>query len=705
MTNTKQQTRATALIMQRALTNLIKRKKRLSGAEYRVLLAAPIDHGKKTKLLNEHLALTIAAARIEAKLNAFDIELLRRESPDDLPENLRYGIDDVKGQSHVARRKFVKAAWGVLYIPDDRLESTFEWCERNVYVSPRVPTSAPGQWRRSNVPALCARGGPLEALDDPTVETVVVLKGSQTALTTSAYCWLMKEQATDPASALIVMNSTVDARDKAAETWRPLWEDSDRLRDYLPANSRRDWTKLFQLVNNAPVYWIGANSPGRLGAKPIRRLILDEVDKYPKGFGRSKRGIAGMRSSEAGAAALARQRTKAFRKAGLAKILEFSTPTDEAGEIYQEYSNGDQRKLFIRCPHCGFEQNMIWKHWVIDMTLAKTDATAAINSAHYACPNCKRALTDRERWDAIAAGEWRPTAKPKDPKCRSFSLPSWCSTFVTTSYLAAQWVRAQNSQSALQDFINSECAEPFVHYDNSILDSQFLQLEGDYKEGELWTEADAHKGTIPEDEEAAVFGGVDVQKDRLFGVFRQFTRSGESGLIWAGDVSDLYDMDDLAVKFNASFILIDMRHKGREIQEWCYAHTGYIPTAGVIHKERRLYTWKPHDLDEGLGKGEGRKIKKIHFDANMMKDILAELIHKKRESVRWLVPRGYSRYKAYTDQMSAERCVNGEWVNPSKKDNHLWDAEILALLGAISLGFFRWFNLDENEETNKNKED
>jgi phage terminase large subunit GpA-like protein len=108
---------------------------------------------------------------------------------------------------------------------------------------------------------------------------MVAMKGSQTALTTTAYTWLAHALAIEPASALIVMNSTTDAKHKCLESWKPMWEDSPGLQRYMPRNIREDWTRTYQLINSVPVYWTGANSAGALGSKPIRYLILDEVDR------------------------------------------------------------------------------------------------------------------------------------------------------------------------------------------------------------------------------------------------------------------------------------------------------------------------------------------------------------------------------------------------------------------------------------------
>jgi hypothetical protein len=555
---------------------------------------------------------------------------------------------------------------------------TADWCEENIYLSSRVPTVRPGQWRVENSAAVCRPGGVLEALDDPDVESVVVAKGSQTGLTTTAYCWLAKCMCTDPASALIVMNSTQDARDKSAETWRPIWEDSPALRSFLPACLRKDWTKLYQLINRSPVYWIGANSPGRLGAKPIRRLILDEVDKYPDRFG------GGKERREAGASALAEQRVKTFRDSGLAKILKFSTPTVETGEVQKSYIAGDQRKLCVKCHACRAEQIMAWSGFKINMELAKTDPGAAVAGAHYACVHCGAPWSDQQRWAAIDKGVWKPTVTPQDPRCRSFHVPSWLSKLVKIEYLAAQWIKAQSSQSALQDFINSECGEPFLQIDNRIKDAVFAELEGEYAEGDKPFATPIYLT----DSRKVVFGGCDVQKGYLVPVFRQFTEGGDSGLIWAGDIANFHELDKLAERFGAEYVIVDCRYRTREVQEWAAEHAGYIPSMGVVRRGRVLFSYQQTNIDEGRRSGAGRMITTIDYDADMLKDILALQIQKREGGRRWMIPRGYAANKTYVEQMIAERLVNGRWLNPQGRPNHYWDAECLTLLAAIASGIF-----------------
>lgn len=564
--------------------------------------------------------------------------------------------------------------------------STVEWCEDHIYLSPRIPTSEPGQWNRRNVAALCARGGPLEALDNPDIETVTVEKGSQTCLTTTAYAWLAHCLATDPAPALIAMNSTTDAREKCAESWRPLWEDSPGLKKFLPRNKRIEWTKLYQLCNGAPIYWMGANSAGRAGSKPIRRLILDEEDKYPQQVKRKKGNEQGHK--EAGAAFLFRQRVKGYRKKGLAKVLEFSTPTTETGEIHQSYQKGDQRLFYVPCIHCGSMQIMVWQNFKMDMALAKTDPAASVNGARYECPACGKPWTDDDRWTAIASplAEWRATCKPKDPKCWSGRLPSWCSSFVTVNYLVRLWISAQGSTSALQDFINSEMGEPYLHYENIIKHSVFSELEGEYKEGEMWTDVEPYK-TRCDGQKGIVFGGVDVQKGYLMAAFRLFVPGGDSGLIWAGHVADFKELDALATRFEFSHVLVDSRYETVKVNQWCMEHDGYIPCMGVTRKK------SPYTFDF-IRSGSDRKM--ISFDPDQIKNILADLIQRVPGARAWLIPKGKASDQAYPDQMAAERCVNGKWIQvPAGRANHFWDSEALCILAAVTAGILKMNDQEE----------
>ena len=567
--------------------------------------------------------------------------------------------------------------------------NTVKWAEENIYISPRITSPNPGPWRRETVAAMCAPGGPLESLDDPVVEMVSICAGAQSAKTVTGYSWLAKELATDPSGVLIIMSSMQVAQDKAREVWLPMWEDSPRLKKMIPENRKMHWTKRMQLINKAGVYWGGANSPGAIASKSMRRIFGDELDKWPQSFGRGNKHSQAASASEAGAVELVLQRCKAYRQKGLAKILLTSTPTDDQGPIWKVYQAGDQRKLYVPCPMCGVEHIMVWSSFRIDMDLAKSDPAAAVAGAHYECPHCKGKWFDRERFAAIDAGKWKATTVSKNPLARSFWFPSWNSKLVNISYLATQWITAQASRTGLQDFLNGESAEAFVHYENCIKDEAFAVLEGEYLEGERFCDLTAYSIAY-QGLQAYVIGGVDVQKGYLVAVFRLFVAGGDSGLMWRGTVQDFAALDELAVKFNADYIFMDQRYRKREVQEWCVEHKGYVPCEGVKTTARSVFTVQSLDLDEGKrGQGGGRIIEMVAHDGDQIKDILATMIDKRPGCRTWMIPKGYGGKADYTKQMSAERCVNGKWINPGDRPNHTWDAECLCIVGALRLGIMQ----------------
>lgn len=569
-------------------------------------------------------------------------------------------------------------------------ELTADWAEANVLVDSRG--SKPGPWRRAAVSALCRPGGPVEALDDNQTEIVVLCKGAQTGGTYTAYCWLAKEMDIDPGSALVVMSTVDIARKKSGGAWRPMWEDSQTLRHKIPqTDRRRKWTNLKQVINGSTVFWIGANSAATLASVDIRRLVLDEEDKYPQSFGKgATRHGQSDAASEAGAKELAMQRIKTFQRINAAKVFELSTPTDDRGPIWTAYNEGDRRKLYVPCWKCKTMHVMEWKSFVIDMDLAKTDPAAAVRGCRYKCPHCGALHDDDARFEAVDRGEWRPTAITKDPKCKSFQAPSWISKFVLHDYLARKWIRAQGSRSALQDFLNGEAAEPFMHYEDMISDKMIITLEGAYSEGDNWTDCEPYKATIG-DKKSTTLCGCDVQKGYLVAVFRRFTEDGDSGLVWAGDVSSLEALEKMAAKFGADYVFLDSRYRTNEINDWCKTHVGYIPCQGVSRKAATLFSIVAIDPEQGKrGQGKGDMIAGMTFDPDQLKDILSRLIHRERDARQWLVPKGYASNASYCSQVTAERCINGHWQAwPPGKPNHYWDAECLVLLGAIKLKWWK----------------
>lgn len=133
---------------------------------------------------------------------------------------------------------------------------------------------------------------------------------------------------------------------------------------------------------------VGANSPTSLASRPIRILLIDEVDRFPESAG-----------SEGDPVSLAIKRTTTFRNR---KIFLTSTPTERGqSRIEKAFLESDQRYFFVPCVHCGSEQILDWRQVRWNDNDYRT--------ARYHCLHCDAVITDLERWQSLKHGRWSPS--------------------------------------------------------------------------------------------------------------------------------------------------------------------------------------------------------------------------------------------------------------------------------------------------------
>ena len=148
---------------------------------------------------------------------------------------------------------------------------------------------------------------------------------------------------------MYVYPDEITARENARDRIIPMIEASPRLRTYMTGVADDAASQRINLIH-MPIYLGWSGSVSRLGNKPIRTLILDELDKYknPK--------------NEATSEVLAEKRTTTWRNKR--HIFKISTPTTENGPIWQAFTNEANARFdfWVKCPHCGHTQLMEWKH-------------------------------------------------------------------------------------------------------------------------------------------------------------------------------------------------------------------------------------------------------------------------------------------------------------------------------------------------------
>jgi hypothetical protein len=559
----------------------------------------------------------------------------------------------------------------------------WQWAERNIVLSARQGTNFPGPYRTRLTPFL---RGIMDALDDPTVHTVALVKGAQTGGTQVGHIWLAKVATVDPGPVLVVYPNADLARSVSQTRIQPLFEDSPATAAVLPDDLKTEWTNMQYRLKTCVVNFVGSNSPASLASRPCRYVLGDEVSKWPQQTG-----------EESDPVNLVRQRQKTFEHNSKAFFL--STPTVQDDAILRLYATGDARKYHVPCPHCGMWQVIKWSGVKFDAT-AEIDKAAA--GARYECEGCKRPWGDKEKAIAVAGGEWRATKTPADPGVASFHLPSFLAPWVKWSGLVRKFLRTKNNPVELQDFVNSELAEPFIQADTSIKAEVLASREADYAGGttkpfEAPMFADAY-GSKPR----MSFGGVDVQQEELVVVLREFTSDGESALIWKGRVGTFSGLAALMAEYEIEAVCIDSRYRTDDVYSAAMTYPGIWPAKGVGEfRVPGLWEAQMRNLDEGRRDAkQGRTVGVLMFDSNALHTILADRIHRAQYAPAWFLHRGAAGDAQYVREMTAQYRHEGRWVNPTKRDDHYWDAEALAILAADKAGYKPTMLAADDDEKN-----
>lgn len=569
----------------------------------------------------------------------------------------------------------VRAAWRP---PEDLTVS--EWAEKHrVLVS--ETSSEPGPWRNARTPYLAKI---MDAFSDPFIEKIVFNKGSQLGGTEALYNMLGYAIHQDPAPALFVMPTLDMARYASRKRIQPMIESCPVLRERKPANED-DFTILEMLFPGMVLTLAGANSPASLASRPCRYVFLDETNKFPKFSGK-----------EADPISLAIERQKTFWNR---KTVIISTPTIEDGQITKEISMSDIVFDFhVPCPHCGKTQVLKFAQIKWPKNLDRKDpaySTKVRDSAWYECESCSKHITDLHRPEMLRAGEWVPRKSAiKSPRSVGFSLPSFYSPWLTWGDMAEVFVKSEPYPEKLMNVINSWFAEPWVQKVKTSTETDLLKAC-----------CDLPPQVVPQDA-IALTCGIDCQKFGFWFAIRAWSRDYTSWLIHYGMVAGWQDIE---------LLLFDTEYPIQGADQKMRVWRAGIDTGGTVSEGQSMteeaYWWIRRN---GIGRGArvwgtkgssvslagkispGKPLDKtpsgkpipgglqiIMLDTEKFKDAYHYRIHQAMERLPMGAYLHAETTTEYVNHILAEekrrdRSGIESWVRV-KKDNHLFDCEIIAM--------------------------
>jgi hypothetical protein len=513
---------------------------------------------------------------------------------------------------------------------------------------------------------------PLRRMCDDETRRVVLMTGAQVGKTQAECVAMAYRLLYEPSPLMLVMPAKDEATEYSETRLKPTLLDSPALHPLIPQDRRKHFGKNNMHLNGSLVHIRGAGSPSQLASVPVRTMVLDETDKYPITFTREGSPIT-----------LIEQRMKTY--IGSEKMIMASTPTLESGTIYQQFLLGDRREYWIPCPCCGNRQPITFKDVTFVNDENASPATIA-QTARLKCRACGHLMTTSQKNDAVKRGEWIAMCDPSRAGFVSYHLQSIASPWVTLEYLVETFITSKRKgANDLQTFVNSELAEPWKEEGEGLQAVRLQALEADYEEG----------GHFVGDDDVATrarFAGVDVQKDYLVMVIREFALGGASGLVLARRVSGFVELDALCEEYGVALCCIDARFRTDEVVSACVNFADMLPCYGrTKFTDGAMWSTREQNVAGGIGGSVEKNVTHIFYDQSAVFEYVAEGLRGDRV---WQLFKGATIDPVYCAEVTSKAKVAGIWQAPPSTADHYADAEKLAMLGAVLSQYMIPINLE-----------
>jgi phage terminase large subunit GpA-like protein len=386
--------------------------------------------------------------------------------------------------------------------PPERIKVS-DWAQKYY----RLPeTSAePGCWVPSRAPY---QSGIMDAINEPGIQKVSIMCCAQvgkTIILLAIICYLID---LDPCSILMTFPAANDAEIFSKEKLASAIVNVEPVANKIKLKARNSSsTILMKMFPGGFLRLTGANSPSSLASMSIRVYLGDEIDKYPASAGKEGDPIK-----------LAIERTATFWNW---LVLLVSTPSNKGtSRIDDQFQESDRRYFFVACPYCGHHQHLVWSQ--IEYAGKDTVDADPVSGVYYICEKCDRPIEERYKTKMLSAGEWRATAKAKNPKHAGFHLNRLCSPWANWVDLALDYESSRLNPQTLQVFTNAILGLPFENSLGEKLDWEKLRDRAD--------QSGYQQGVVP-DGGLILTAGVDVQADRLEVVVVAWGRGEEAFVV------------------------------------------------------------------------------------------------------------------------------------------------------------------------------
>ena len=542
-----------------------------------------------------------------------------------------------------------------------------EWADR-YRVLPRESSAEPGRFYTSRAEY---QRGMVDACTSGLYETVVFKTSIQVGKTETLANIIGYHIHLDPCPMLMVWPSMDNGgKGFSRERLAPMLRDTPALRAIVgdPRARQANQTLISKAFPGGHIAITGSNSPAGLASRPVRIVLMDEVDKYPDSAG-----------SEGDPVKLAMKRTDTYWNR---LHLLASTPGMEGeSRIDAEYKLSDQRKYYVPCHSCGHFQTLMWEY-------VRFDKADPLNTAHYVCEHCEERWSEAQKNLSVKEGEWRATATAQGSRA-GFYINALYSPWSTMGRVAQEHQEAYNANDfELMKVWHTGCMGEAWEYEGEGVD-----------EGELLGRLEDYDETNLPDAILMMTCGVDVQKDRVeasvFGWGHKKERwLVEHKVIWGNTDEEAVwaELDEFlktqysvaGLRMNIVCTLVDSGYRADMVYNftrprqgrWIFASKGH---SGI--KDMPLVKNKSQ-----VGKGRAKRTTLWHIGVDRGKDsIILSSLQLREPGANYIhLPRTVD--SEYCDQLTAEERRtkkkmgrNTHYWHPKRERNEALDCGILAL--------------------------
>ena len=326
----------------------------------------------------------------------------------------------------------------------------------------------------------------MDAFFEESIDTVVIKAATQLLKTETILNSIGYYIDQEPCPMMVVQPTLSLARTFSKDRLAPMVRDTPVLKTKVAEPKSRDSnnTILHKRFSGGHITIASSQSLSELAMRPIRILLCDEVDKYPK------------TTDEGNPIELARKRTTTFSDS---KVLIVSSPTIKGeSKIDYYYSLSDQRVYLVPCPKCYHSQPMLWKGIRWDKTAR---GKIIYSSIHYECRKCHARIQEYQKPDMLKLGRWE--AQSTSRSIAGFWISELYSPWKSWEELVETFVTSKNDPEELKVFINTSLAETF-------------EERGESPDWEvLWRRSKSYSRNRVPGNALLLLAGCDVQSDRI----------------------------------------------------------------------------------------------------------------------------------------------------------------------------------------------